>query len=176
MCDATLQVQYLHPKDGVYPEKVNAGRNAVNANKGRIGENINPVQIKFSGKLVSVQPIHVSIFLKLPLSAEHLSLACSSASDPNSTTHPTQLVPVLMTALSVCICRVRTTSEAALLGLGYAGRRPWCRVVDQLWWTVGSLHAPVVALQHISRVLVLSTQCAPQRMYARVGNCAHACH
>jgi photosystem I subunit 2 len=45
------EVQYLHPKDGVYPEKVNAGRNAVNANKGRIGENLNPVQIKFSGKL-----------------------------------------------------------------------------------------------------------------------------
>jgi PsaD len=50
-----LQVQYLHPKDGVYPEKVNQGRNAVNANKGRIGENLNPVQIKFSGKLVSMQ-------------------------------------------------------------------------------------------------------------------------
>jgi photosystem I subunit 2 len=45
------EVQYLHPKDGVYPEKVNAGRQAVNANKGRIGENLNPVQIKFSGKL-----------------------------------------------------------------------------------------------------------------------------
>jgi photosystem I subunit II len=50
-----LQVQYLHPKDGVYPEKVNAGRSAVNANKGRIGENLNPVQIKFSGKMVSVE-------------------------------------------------------------------------------------------------------------------------
>jgi PsaD len=50
-----LQVQYLHPKDGVYPEKVNAGRSAVNANKGRIGENLNPVQIKFSGKLVSAE-------------------------------------------------------------------------------------------------------------------------
>lgn len=46
------QVQYLHPKDGVYPEKVNAGRQAVNANKGRIGENPNPVQIKFGGKMV----------------------------------------------------------------------------------------------------------------------------
>jgi photosystem I subunit II len=53
LSSAALQVQYLHPKDGVYPEKVNAGRNAVNANKGRIGENLNPVQIKFSGKLVS---------------------------------------------------------------------------------------------------------------------------
>jgi PsaD len=50
-----LQVQYLHPKDGVYPEKVNAGRSAVNANKGRIGENLNPVQIKFSGKMVSIE-------------------------------------------------------------------------------------------------------------------------
>lgn len=46
------QVQYLHPKDGVYPEKVNAGRQEVNVNKGRIGENPNPVQIKFGGKMV----------------------------------------------------------------------------------------------------------------------------
>lgn len=45
------EVQYLHPKDGVYPERVNAGRQAVNANKGSIGKNPNPVQIKFSGKL-----------------------------------------------------------------------------------------------------------------------------
>lgn len=61
-----LQVQYLHPKDGVYPEKVNAGRQAVNANKGRIGENANPVQIKFSGKLVSISdPFNSSRLLHL---------------------------------------------------------------------------------------------------------------
>jgi len=45
------EVQYLHPKDGVYPEKGNKGRQAVNTNKRRIGENTQPVQIKFSGKL-----------------------------------------------------------------------------------------------------------------------------
>jgi photosystem I subunit 2 len=45
------EVQYLHPKDGVYPEKGNQGRTAVNTNQGRIGENGQPVQIKFSGKL-----------------------------------------------------------------------------------------------------------------------------
>lgn len=39
------QVQYLHPKDGVYPEKGNAGRQQVNTNKGRIGENTQPVQV-----------------------------------------------------------------------------------------------------------------------------------
>lgn len=39
-----MQVQYLHPKDGVYPEKGNQGRQAVNTNKGRIGENVQPVQ------------------------------------------------------------------------------------------------------------------------------------
>lgn len=53
LCIECMQVQYLHPKDGVYPEKVNAGRQAVNANQGSIGKNPNPVQIKFSGKLVS---------------------------------------------------------------------------------------------------------------------------
>ena len=42
---SALQVQYLHPKDGVYPEKVNAGRTAVNANPRRIGANPNPVSV-----------------------------------------------------------------------------------------------------------------------------------
>uniref|UniRef100_B8HXL2 Photosystem I reaction center subunit II n=1 Tax=Cyanothece sp. (strain PCC 7425 / ATCC 29141) TaxID=395961 RepID=B8HXL2_CYAP4 len=40
----------LHPKDGVFPEKVNAGREAVNSVPRAIGENPNPSQIKFSGK------------------------------------------------------------------------------------------------------------------------------
>lgn len=44
------EVQYLHPKDGVYPEKVNAGRAGANQNLRRIGENANPAQIKFTGK------------------------------------------------------------------------------------------------------------------------------
>jgi len=45
------EVQYLHPKDGVYPEKVNPGRTVVNANSRRIGANPNPVSVKFTGKL-----------------------------------------------------------------------------------------------------------------------------
>lgn len=40
----------LHPKDGVFPEKVNQGRVAVNSVPRSIGENPNPSQIKFSGK------------------------------------------------------------------------------------------------------------------------------
>lgn len=40
------EVQYLHPKDGVYPEKVNAGRGATNTNMRRIGQNANPVDVR----------------------------------------------------------------------------------------------------------------------------------
>ena len=43
------EVQYLHPKDGVFPEKVNPGRVAVNTRTFSIGKNPNPAQIKFSG-------------------------------------------------------------------------------------------------------------------------------
>ena len=39
------EVQYLHPKDGVYPEKVNAGREGANQNMRSIGENANPVDV-----------------------------------------------------------------------------------------------------------------------------------
>lgn len=45
------EVQYLHPKDGVYPEKVNAGRAGTNVNARRIGDNVNPAKVKFTGKL-----------------------------------------------------------------------------------------------------------------------------
>jgi photosystem I subunit 2 len=44
------EVQYLHPKDGVYPEKVNAGRKGVGQNLRSIGKNLNPAAIKFTGK------------------------------------------------------------------------------------------------------------------------------
>ena len=43
-------VEFLHPKDGVFPEKVNEGRAIVNHNARRIGENPNPASVKFSGK------------------------------------------------------------------------------------------------------------------------------
>merc|ERR1712176_1450686 len=45
------EVQYLHPKDGVYPEKVNAGRVQANGNMRRIGQNVNPIKVKFTGSL-----------------------------------------------------------------------------------------------------------------------------
>ena len=41
----------MHPKDGVYPEKVNAGRVQANGNMRRIGQNVNPVKVKFTGSL-----------------------------------------------------------------------------------------------------------------------------
>ncbi|KAG2440613.1 hypothetical protein CHLRE_05g238332v5 [Chlamydomonas reinhardtii] len=47
------KVQYLHPADGVYPEKVNAGRVGANQNMRRIGQNVNPIKVKFSGRMMS---------------------------------------------------------------------------------------------------------------------------
>jgi len=44
------EVQYLHPADGVFPEKVNAGRVAVGSVPRNIGANPNPASLKFSGK------------------------------------------------------------------------------------------------------------------------------
>ena len=42
--------EFLHPKDGVFPEKVNEGRPMVGHNPRRIGANPNPASLKFSGK------------------------------------------------------------------------------------------------------------------------------
>eukprot|EP00217_Crustomastix_stigmatica_P010920 CAMPEP_0183793590 /NCGR_PEP_ID=MMETSP0803_2-20130417/3307_1 /TAXON_ID=195967 /ORGANISM="Crustomastix stigmata, Strain CCMP3273" /LENGTH=207 /DNA_ID=CAMNT_0026037975 /DNA_START=31 /DNA_END=654 /DNA_ORIENTATION=- len=42
------EVQYLHPADGVYPEKVNKSRVGVNQNMRTIGKNANPVTVKFT--------------------------------------------------------------------------------------------------------------------------------
>ncbi|XP_050237312.1 photosystem I reaction center subunit II, chloroplastic-like [Mercurialis annua] len=44
------EVQYLHPKDGVYPEKVNPGRQGVGVNLRSIGKNVSPIEVKFTGK------------------------------------------------------------------------------------------------------------------------------
>ena len=44
------EVQYLHPKDGVFPEKVNAGRVGANNKEFSIGKNPNPIKVKFTGK------------------------------------------------------------------------------------------------------------------------------
>ena len=44
------ETQYLHPKDGVFPEKVNKGRIGINNKNFSIGKNPNPVDVKFTGK------------------------------------------------------------------------------------------------------------------------------
>ena len=44
------EVQYLHPADGVFPEKVNAGREFNGKKDRRIGQNPEPVTLKFSGQ------------------------------------------------------------------------------------------------------------------------------
>ncbi|MBE7382608.1 MAG: photosystem I reaction center subunit II [Leptolyngbya sp. SIO1E4] len=44
------EVQYLHPADGVFPEKVNEGRETIGKIDRNIGKNPDPATIKFSGK------------------------------------------------------------------------------------------------------------------------------
>nr|WLD05905.1 photosystem I reaction center subunit II (ferredoxin-binding) [Meringosphaera mediterranea] len=43
-------LQFLHPKDGVFPEKVNSGRIGINNKEFSIGKNVNPINVKFTGK------------------------------------------------------------------------------------------------------------------------------
>jgi photosystem I subunit 2 len=43
------EIQFLHPKDGVFPEKLNEGRVAVGKRDFSIGKNQNPGSIKFTG-------------------------------------------------------------------------------------------------------------------------------
>ena len=42
--------EFLHPKDGVFPEKCNEGRAMVGHTPRSIGANPNPASLKFSGK------------------------------------------------------------------------------------------------------------------------------
>ena len=44
------ETQYLHPADGVFPEKVNEGRTIVGSVARNIGSNPDPATVKFSGK------------------------------------------------------------------------------------------------------------------------------
>lgn len=44
------EIQYLHPADGVFPEKVNEGREYNGKKDRKIGDNPQPATIKFSGK------------------------------------------------------------------------------------------------------------------------------
>ncbi len=43
------EIQYLHPADGVFPEKVNEGRDYNGKIDRKIGDNPEPVTVKFSG-------------------------------------------------------------------------------------------------------------------------------
>ncbi|WP_193193650.1 photosystem I reaction center subunit II PsaD [Nostoc sp. MG11] len=43
------ETTFIHPADGVFPEKVNEGREKVRYVDRRIGENPSPVKLKFSG-------------------------------------------------------------------------------------------------------------------------------
>ncbi|BBD56372.1 MULTISPECIES: photosystem I reaction center subunit II PsaD [Planktothrix] len=47
------ETEYLHPKDGVFPEKVNEGRQSVNSVAHNIGSNVDPVKVKFTTKTTS---------------------------------------------------------------------------------------------------------------------------
>ncbi|MBW4497485.1 MAG: photosystem I reaction center subunit II [Oscillatoria princeps RMCB-10] len=47
---ANGEIQYLHPNDGVFPEKVNEGRAAVGKKDRNIGSNPQPATLKFSGQ------------------------------------------------------------------------------------------------------------------------------
>ncbi|GKC43894.1 photosystem I reaction center subunit II, chloroplastic-like protein [Tanacetum coccineum] len=44
------EVQYLQPKDGVYPEKVKAGQQGVRQIMRSIGKNVSPIEVKFTRK------------------------------------------------------------------------------------------------------------------------------
>ena len=44
------EITLLHPNDGVFPEKVNAGREAVGSVDRNIGSNPEPAKLKFTGK------------------------------------------------------------------------------------------------------------------------------
>ena len=46
----TGETTLLHPAAGVFPEKVNEGRDFAGKKDRRIGENPNPATIKFGGK------------------------------------------------------------------------------------------------------------------------------
>ncbi len=44
------EIQYLHPADGVFPEKVNEGRPYVGKKERAIGDNPEPATLKFTGE------------------------------------------------------------------------------------------------------------------------------
>ncbi len=47
---ANGEIQYIHPADGVFPEKVNPGRPYIGKNERNIGRNPEPATLKFSNK------------------------------------------------------------------------------------------------------------------------------
>ena len=45
------EIQFLHPADGVFPEKVNEGRAPIGKRDRSIGKNQEPATLKFSGQM-----------------------------------------------------------------------------------------------------------------------------
>jgi photosystem I subunit 2 len=43
------EIQFIHPKDGTFPEKATEGRKAIGLRSNTIGENMDPVWLKFTG-------------------------------------------------------------------------------------------------------------------------------
>ena len=58
------EVQYLHPKDGVYPEKVNKGREAVGSVDRRIGANPNPINVSHFCSVSLFYKLHFNQFMR----------------------------------------------------------------------------------------------------------------
>lgn len=57
-------IQFLHPKDGVFPEKVNKGRIPVGKRDFSIGKNPEPSKVKYSGKSSYEAYVEVDILAK----------------------------------------------------------------------------------------------------------------
>ena len=70
------EVQYLHPKDGVYPEKVNKGRVGVNNNPRSIGKNVDPAKARPQRSNLAAEPRPAADF-RPPCAAHRSSSAAS---------------------------------------------------------------------------------------------------
>ena len=87
------EVQFIHPKDGVFPEKVNAGRIAVGKREFSIGKNPNPASIKFTGTETSLRPFFLNIFISNGFirSNDGLDMASYPTTSPPSSASNTPL-------------------------------------------------------------------------------------
>lgn len=53
------EIQFLHPRDAVFPEKVNKGRIPIGKRDFSIGKNPNPSRVKYSGENTFESLIHI---------------------------------------------------------------------------------------------------------------------